>query len=53
MTENKDPKPEDNPNPYDKLFGDMFDAGIKVQKDYQDNMEAIFEHHMRTLRGKP
>ena len=53
LTENKDPKPEDNPNPYDKLFGDMFDAGIKVQKDYQDNMEAIFEHHMRKLRGEP
>ena len=53
FTESKDPEPEENPNPYDKLFGDMFDAGIKVQKDYQDNMEAIFEHHMRGLRGEP
>lgn len=48
-----DPAPEDNPNPYDKLFSDMFDAGIKVQKDYQDNMEAIFDDYMRRMRKEP
>jgi len=41
-----DPEPEDNPNPYDKLFGNMFDAGIEIQKDYQKNMEAIFDNYV-------
>ncbi len=53
IPDTRDPAPEDNPNPYDKLFGDMFDAGIKVQKDYQDNMEAIFDDYMRRMRNEP
>lgn len=48
-TENKDPEPEDNPNPYDKLFGDMFDAGTKVQKDYQNNMDSIFDGYLKGM----
>ena len=39
-------------NPYQKLFGDMFEAGVQVQKDYQDSMEAIFNSYWKGL-GKP
>lgn len=49
MSENKDPAPEDNSNPYDKLFGDMFDAGTKVQKDYQNNMDSIFDTYLKGM----
>jgi hypothetical protein len=49
MTENKEPEPEENANPYDKLFGDMFDAGTKVQKDYQNNMDAIFDGYLKGM----
>ncbi len=49
LQDDKEPAPEDNPNPYDKLFGDMFDAGIKVQKDYQDNMNAIFDSYLKSM----
>jgi len=51
MAENRDPAPEDNPNPYDKLFGDMFDAGTRVQKDYQKNMDSIFDAYLKGMKN--
>jgi len=37
-------KPEEN---YSKFVSDMFDAGTKVQQDYQKNVDAIFESFMK------
>ena len=33
-------------NPYDDLFGQMFDTGRQVQKDYQKGMESIFDQYL-------
>jgi hypothetical protein len=43
-----DPQPRGNPsgrsrNPYDDLFGDMFETGAKQRDDYQKNVESIFD----------
>ena len=46
----REPEPEDNPNPYDKFFGDMFDAGTKVQKDYQNSVDSIFDSYLKGMR---
>lgn len=35
---------------YEDLFGDMFDTGRKVQKDYQRNMESIFDQFLGGMR---
>ncbi len=36
-------------NPYDDLFGDMFDAGAKTRDDYQKSVESIFEQFTRGM----
>lgn len=54
------PQPEQQPdpermasgrarNPYDDLFGQMFDAGREVQKGYQKNVESIFDQYLQGL----
>jgi len=54
------PEPEQQPdpdrmpsgrkrNPYDDLFGNMFDAGKEVQKGYQKNMESIFDQYLQGM----
>ena len=45
-----EPEPEKSANPYDKLFGNMFEAGIEIQKDYQKNMESIFDTYVSGSR---
>ncbi|MGD9914860.1 MAG: DUF937 domain-containing protein [Rhizobiaceae bacterium] len=47
-------KPQDNPsgrarNPYDDLFGDMFDAGSKQRDEYQKNVGNIFDQFLRGM----
>ncbi len=42
------PEPRSNPsgrprNPYDDLFGEMFDTGAKQRDEYQRGMESIFD----------
>jgi len=37
------------PNPYDDVFGKMFDAGSKMQDDYQKNMESVFDQYMKGM----
>ena len=42
------PQQRDNPsgrprNPYDDLFGDMFETGAKQRDDYQKGVESIFD----------
>ncbi|MBP0438591.1 DUF937 domain-containing protein [Tianweitania sediminis] len=36
-------------NPYDDLFGDMFETGRKTGEDYQKNTEAIFDRFMKGM----
>lgn len=36
-------------NPYDDIFGKMFDAGSKMQDDYQKNMESVFDQFMKGM----
>lgn len=48
------PKPDTMPsgrprNPYDDLFGQMFDSGRKVQQGYQQNMESIFDQYLKGM----
>ncbi|WP_136659653.1 DUF937 domain-containing protein [Nitratireductor sp. XY-223] len=43
-------EPEDPENPYSKFVSDMFDAGIKVQKDYQKSLDTIFDSYMNGMK---
>ena len=54
------PEPEQQPdpdvmpsgrkrNPYDDLFGKMFESGREVQKGYQKNMESIFDQYLQGM----
>jgi len=36
-------------NPYDDLFGKMFDSGREVQQGYQKNMESIFDQYIQGM----
>ncbi|MDA4847596.1 DUF937 domain-containing protein [Hoeflea poritis] len=45
-------KAEEPDNPYSKFIGDMFDAGIKVQKDYQKNLDSVFDSYMNGMKKK-
>jgi len=51
------PAPKTNPsgrprNPYDDLFGDMFEAGAKTRDDYQKNMESIFDQYLSGMEKR-
>ncbi|WP_419909778.1 DUF937 domain-containing protein [Hoeflea sp.] len=49
--ENAEPEKTEEPdNPYSKFISDMFDAGIKVQKDYQKNLDSIFDNYMNGMK---
>ncbi|RWK56192.1 DUF937 domain-containing protein [Mesorhizobium sp.] len=48
------PQPQTNPsgrprNPFDDLFGKMFEAGAKQRDDYQKGMESIFDQFKRGM----
>lgn len=52
------PEPEPEPdrmpsgrkrNPYDDLFGQMFESGREVQQGYQKNMESIFDQYLQGM----
>ena len=47
-------QPRENPsgrprNPYDDLFGEMFETGAKQRDEYQKNMESIFEQFTKGM----
>jgi hypothetical protein len=47
-------KPRENPsgrprNPYDDLFGDMFETGAKQRAEYQKGVESIFEQFSKGM----
>ena len=59
-----DPQPEPDPqpaprqranpsgrpkNPYDDMFGDMFETGRKQRDDYQKGVESIFDQFTRGM----
>lgn len=59
----KEPEPEPEPeprqsssrrqkNPYDDLFGQMFETGRKARDDYQSNMESIFDQFVKGMDGR-
>ncbi|WP_037085442.1 DUF937 domain-containing protein [Neorhizobium vignae] len=43
--------PAAEPNPYRDVLNNMFDSGLEVQKNYQKNMEAIFDTYLRNGTG--
>jgi hypothetical protein len=48
------PSPRANPsgrpkNPYDDIFGDMFETGRKTRDDYQKGMESVFERFLKGM----
>ena len=48
------PQPETNPsgrprNPFDDLFGKMFETGAQQRDDYQKGMESIFDQFKRGM----
>lgn len=45
-------EPEKVETPYARMISDMFDAGTKVQKEYQKNVDAVFDSYMKNLNGK-
>lgn len=50
-----EPAPRSNPsgrnrNPYDDLFGDMFEAGRKTRDTYQESMESIFDQYLKGMQ---
>lgn len=49
-----EPQPRANPsgrarNPYDDLFGEMFESGTKQRNDYQKGMESIFDQYLKGM----
>ncbi|MGO4838608.1 hypothetical protein AB4144_40800, partial [Rhizobiaceae sp. 2RAB30] len=36
-------------NPYDDLFGDMFETGAKQRDDYQKGVESIFDQFVKGM----
>jgi len=51
------PAPKANPsgrprNPYDDLFGGMFEAGAKTRDDYQKNVESIFDQYLSGMEKR-
>ncbi|HWK12885.1 MAG TPA: DUF937 domain-containing protein [Rhizobiaceae bacterium] len=51
------PTPQANPsgrprNPYDDLFGNMFETGAKTRDDYQKNMESIFDQYLSGMEKR-
>jgi hypothetical protein len=54
------PQPEPEPdampsgrkrNPYDDLFGPMFEAGREAQSGYQKSMESIFDQYLKGMKA--
>jgi len=37
------------PNPYDDLFGEMFDSGARTRDQYQKSMESVFDQFLRGM----
>lgn len=52
-----EPGPKTNPsgrprNPYDDLFGEMFEAGARTRDEYQKSMESIFDRYLKGIEWR-
>jgi hypothetical protein len=45
-----EPKPAPENTAFSALFGQMFDSGIEVQKNYQKSMDGIFENYLASFK---
>jgi hypothetical protein len=45
------PAPTPDPNSLGGFFNQMFDSGIEVQKNYQKNMDSIFDTYLSSLKA--
>ncbi|MEO1746086.1 MAG: DUF937 domain-containing protein [Pseudomonadota bacterium] len=45
-----EPTPSGTKNPYEELFGEMFETGRKTQENYQQSMEQIFDNYLQGMR---
>ena len=36
-------------NPYDEIFGEMFESGRRARDDYQRNVESIFDQFLKGM----
>ncbi|MAY61796.1 MAG: hypothetical protein CML29_06260 [Rhizobiales bacterium] len=50
-----EPVPEPEPsvrkdNPYDQIFGQMFESGREIQRGYQKDMESIFDQYLQGMK---
>lgn len=50
-----EPEPRTNPsgrprNPYDDLFGDMFETGSRQREEYQKEVESIFDRFLEGMK---
>jgi hypothetical protein len=60
MANQAQPEPQPEPanpsvrprNPYDDLFGDMFETGRKTRDDYQKGTEAIFDKFLQGMEKR-
>lgn len=53
--EHAEPRQQDDgrsANPYDDLFGDMFEAGAKQRDDYHKSVESIFEQFRQGMEKR-
>jgi hypothetical protein len=48
MPLDSEPEPEAPAASYSKFVSDMFDAGTKVQREYQKNVDAVFDSFMKS-----
>ncbi|WP_342210780.1 DUF937 domain-containing protein [Pseudohoeflea suaedae] len=46
-----EPDPEHKPNPYEEIFGQMFESGREIQRGYQKDMESIFDQYLQGMKG--
>ena len=46
-----DPEPARKPNPYEEIFGQMFESGKEIQRGYQKDMESIFDQYLQGMKG--
>ncbi|MFZ1681149.1 MAG: hypothetical protein WAT70_09010, partial [Rhizobiaceae bacterium] len=37
-------------NPYDDLFGDMFESGRKTRDEYQNGLDRVFDQFLKGQR---
>ena len=48
------PNPSGRPrNPYDDLFGEMFETGRKTQDEYLRGLQGVFDQFLKGMEKRP